>query len=361
MAPDLQETRARMQTERGPEGDPASRRADMSGQVNMGGHVKKQGGASKISSDRRDLLPGRRWPRARRARDGAGNPFRMSYAHLMTALMALLLAALAVELHETQKQRAIANGQRDQAVRVQKALEQERFRLEALVAQAGRREKEREDRREQRNIQIERLLDGIDDAVRRQKGVRFDRTRRVIGFGSGALFRRGRYDLTVEQVNALRRVAPALVAIKRTRPGRRWLKQIVAEGFADRTGSYLYNLNLSLQRSQQVLCALLADSWTQPAGAGARPPAAPPSVAAGWRPVVLGRAPAPLLPISAEDSALIKRLFLVGGHSPSSAKAGLNEGGRIELRIEFYHLDEAVEEGGAPTLKTGRCAVGGHG
>ena len=49
-----------------------------------------------------------------------------------------------------------------------------------------------------------------------------------------------------------------MLAIAKDRLGQRWLKQIVVEGFASPEGDYLYNLNLSLRRSQRVLCALLA-------------------------------------------------------------------------------------------------------
>jgi hypothetical protein len=39
--------------------------------------------------------------------------------------------------------------------------------------------------------------------------------------------------------------------------GKKWFKQIVIEGFTDTDGSYLYNLHLSLQRSEWVMCSLL--------------------------------------------------------------------------------------------------------
>ena len=92
--------------------------------------------------------------------------------------------------------------------------------------------------------------------------------------------------------------------------GRRWLKRIVVEGFTDRRGSYLYNLNLSLQRSQRVLCALMA----------------PPTSGE----TAMGR----------NELEEIRRLFLVGGYSSNSAKDSLDASRRIELRLEFFGVDE---------------------
>lgn len=40
--------------------------------------------------------------------------------------------------------------------------------------------------------------------------------------------------------------------------GKSILKRIVVERYTDKMGSYLSNLNLSLQRSQRVLCAMLS-------------------------------------------------------------------------------------------------------
>ena len=52
---------------------------------------------------------------------------------------------------------------------------------------------------------------------------------------------------------------PKILTIANDDLGKKWLKQIVVEGFTDQQGTYLFNLNLSLQRSQRVLCALLAE------------------------------------------------------------------------------------------------------
>jgi outer membrane protein OmpA-like peptidoglycan-associated protein len=345
-------------------------------------------------------IPVKRWETRRRdLRDDAEKPFWISFSDLMTALMVLFLVALSAQLHELSKQRVAADRQRDQAITVQRELELERGNLEVLVAEIGRRETERDSRRELRTAQVDTVLDEIEKVARAQEGVAFDRVRGVIDFGGRALFRHGSHELSVEQANTIRHLVRALLPIKRSEVGERWLKQIVAEGFADQTGAYLYNLNLSLQRSQRVLCVLLAENGGQIGGiTGATP--APPAGGNGWAPVPAGtptllggrrrgrgrghRAPAPTVPaqpqpqpqfqlqpqvqvqsqsllssINAEDQALIKRLFLVGGYSSNSAKSSLDESRRIQLRIEFYQLDEKVERKETPLLDTGRCALPG--
>ncbi len=86
-----------------------------------------------------------------------------------------------------------------------------------------------------------------------------DKERNVIDFGDRARFDTASHQLNPEQAKLLRAFVPEVLVIAQDDLGKRWLKRIVAEGFADQRGTYLYNLNLSLQRSQRwVLCVLLA-------------------------------------------------------------------------------------------------------
>ena len=106
------------------------------------------------------------------------------------------------------------------------------------------------------------------------------------------------------------------------------MKRIVAEGFADQRGTYLFNLNLSMQRSQRVLCALLA------------PPLPDESA------------------MSEEELEQIRELFLVGGYSFNSAKPSLEASRRIELRLEFFSVDEKRPATDVvPRGDFGRCAL----
>ena len=103
----------------------------------------------------------------------------------------------------------------------------------------------------------------------------------------------------------------------------------MVEGFADRRGTYLLNLNLSLQRSERVLCVLLS---------------APDSDERKMSP---------------EELEQIRELFLVGGYSFNSQKASLDESRRIELRLEFLSVGErraSTED--IPPGNFGVCALG---
>src|SRR5208337_2218794 len=109
------------------------------------------------------------------------------------------------------------------------------------------------------------------------------------------------------QARLLRAFVPEVLAIARKELGRKWLKQVVVEGFASPEGDYLYNLNLSLQRSQRVLCVLLEPPYTDE------------SV------------------MSPAELKQIRDLFLVGGYSFNAAKfnaitASYDASRRVELR-----------------------------
>jgi hypothetical protein len=88
------------------------------------------------------------------------------------------------------------------------------------------------------------------------------------------------------------------------------LKQVVVEGFASESGTYLHNLNLSLERSQSVLCALF------------------------------GLASPGETALSHAQLQQIRDLFVVGGYSFNNARRTKAESQRVELRLELYALDE---------------------
>jgi outer membrane protein OmpA-like peptidoglycan-associated protein len=218
---------------------------------------------------------GTRISMAGRSREEGEKPFWISFADLMTALMVLFLLVMSVALLAVTRT----------------ITEQER--LESQRQQA-----------------IEQLLGRIQKAAERQPGVHVDRNRAVIDFGDRARFDTSSHTLRPDQERLLRAFVPEVLAIARDAAGRRWLKRIVVEGFTDRRGSYLYNLNLSLQRSQRVLCALMS-----PPGAGER---------------IMTRS----------ELEEIRRLFLVGGYSSNSARESLDASRRIELRLEFLGVEE---------------------
>lgn len=211
-------------------------------------------------------------PRPRHNRSEGEKPFWISFADLMTALMVLLLVALTVALL-------------------------------AITHEISASERQKAERQEA----IDRFLKEVAAATEDFPGVRI--RGQVIDFGDRARFDTNSHRLNDSQARLLREFVPKVLDLARRPEGERWLKRIVVEGFADQRGAYLYNLNLSLQRSERVLCALLA----APAGGNG---------------------------LGDQERRMVKELFLVSGSSFNALKASAEESRRIELRLEFRDLAE---------------------
>jgi len=230
------------------------------------------------------------------SRSTGESPFWISYADLMTALMMLFLVAMSVTL----------------------------LAVTTKVDQAAQD-------KAQRDRDIATLLRRIEAAASKHPGVKVDMDRNVIDFGDKAHFDKNSYSLKPEQAILLREFVPEVLAVARDQLGQKWLKQIVVEGFSSPEGDYLYNLNLSLQRSQRVLCVLLA------------------------KPFNYERA------MSADELEQIRDLFLVGGYSFNSAKASYEDSRRVELRLEFFAIGEQrASTAGVPRGNFGSCALGAN-
>ncbi|MGN6826425.1 OmpA/MotB family protein [Paucibacter sp. M5-1] len=226
----------------------------------------------------------------RGGRDEAEKPFWISFSDLMTALMVLFLVVMGV----------------------------------ALLA-VTKNVTEREKKEEQHRRDVQAILDRFETAAKNYEGVRVDRTRGVIDFGDRARFGLGRFNLAADQEAVLRQFVPEILTVANDDLGKRVLKRVVVEGYTDKTGSYLSNLNLSLQRSQRVLCAMFATAG--------------PSL------------------LNEEQKESVRSLFLVGGYSFNAAKATDDESRRVEMRIEFLALDEARAETPAQPGNFGTCAL----
>ncbi len=210
--------------------------------------------------------------------DEAEKPFWISFADLMTALMVMFLLVMSVAL-----------------LAVTKTVSEEQRAVEV------------------RRDAIDKLLDKVEEAAQNDPqfyGIHVNRDRQVIDFGDRARFDTSSHQLNKEQARLLRAFIPSVLEIANSDLGKDWLKRIVVEGFADKRGSYLFNLNLSMQRSQRVLCVLLAKPES---------------------------GETELSPEQHED---IRQLFLVGGYSSNSQKDTLEESRRIELRLEFRGVKE---------------------
>ncbi|SKC69618.1 OmpA family protein [Paraburkholderia hospita] len=226
----------------------------------------------------------------------AEKPFWISYADLMTALMVLFLVTMSVTLLAVTKQ----------------VSEAERVKAE-------------------RDRDISELLRRVQVAAQKYPGIKVDRDRNVIDFGDKAHFDKNSYGLKPEQQRLLRAFVPEVLRIARDPLGQKWLKQIVVEGFSSPEGDYLYNLNLSLQRSQRVLCVLLAKPYSDEQV------------------------------MSSDELEQIRDLFLVGGYSFNAAKASYEDSRRVELRLEFLGIGEhRPSTADVPRGNFGACALGAN-
>lgn len=222
----------------------------------------------------------------------AEKPFWISFSDMMTALMVLFLVVMGV----------------------------------ALLA-VTKNVTEREKKEEQHRKDIATILDRFEIAAQKHKedGINVDRVRQVIDFGDRARFGFGKSTLDQRQEAVLRRFVPEILAVAQDELGKRVLKRMVVEGYTDRTGTYLSNLNLSLQRSQRVLCTMFATQGTNL--------------------------------LAEEQKEQVRDLFMVGGYSSNAAKEKDEESRRVEMRLEFLGVDESRAKVPRQPGNFGDCAL----
>lgn len=212
--------------------------------------------------------------RGSKGKNEGEKPFWISYADLMTAMMTLFLAAMAVTMVAiTHKVRQV------QAKEVIRARE------------------------------IAQICNDIRGRFANDAVVHVDCTDNRIGFGEAGRFGHDDYHLPPEAGPALARLVPVVLDAADDPLGRKWLKQVVIEGFTDTDGSYLYNLHLSLERSEWVMCMLLDPGRNND------------------------------LSLSPEQLQRVRDLFLAGGVSFNGAKSTKEASRRVELKLQFYGAD----------------------
>jgi outer membrane protein OmpA-like peptidoglycan-associated protein len=217
------------------------------------------------------------------------SPFWISFADLMTALMALFLMVMAVTLISVTKDVSSA-----------------------------------EERKIQREKDIQELMATIREKSRPFPKVTVDESSYRIDLGEEVRFDSNRSDISAGGSRFLRGYVPVLLKVQASELGRKWIRRIVVEGFTDQDGTYLLNLALSLQRSRSVVCVMFD------------PP------------------PAGETPLSDAEKHQIERIFLVGGYSFNSMKASKEASRRVELKVDFWALDETRE----PTPAIDNRAIG---
>jgi outer membrane protein OmpA-like peptidoglycan-associated protein len=239
--------------------------------------------------------------------EGDDKAFWISFADLMTALMVLFLVVMAVALL------TITRAQTSPSPPVPKTAPPT---PKTEVAKPATPEIE----------EIKKLLQQVAAAVDAAPGVRLDARRHVIDFGDRARFETGSHRLDSASAKLLREFVPQLLAITQTELGQRWVRRVVVEGFADPRGSYLYNLNLSLQRAERVICTLLDSAGEGPT-------------------------------LNDAQRMQVKGIFAVGGFSFNDQRPSLDASRRIEMRIEFGPPPATAPA--RPTDDTGSCRLGG--
>lgn len=204
----------------------------------------------------------------------AEKPFWISYADLMTALMTLFLVVMVASLISVTK-------------RIASETEEEKNRKKDIETICS-------------TLKIKTQL--------LNRGIVVDCRDNRVNFGEAGLFDKDGYKLRPNGVQALGEVVPLILEVANGEEGKKWFKQVLIEGFTDTDGSYLYNLHLSLLRSEWVMCTLLDHRS------------------------VIGLSPS--------QQSNVNTLFLAGGVSFNNAKESKDESRRVELKLQFYGLKE---------------------
>lgn len=229
-------------------------------------------------------------PNSRSNQEGE-RPFWISYSDLMTALMILFLVVMVTSLSQISSQASQAKEKSDTKSVNNKAV---------LNTDAIKREEE---------------IRGVCKELAAQTlsanpSISVDCSLNRISFGEFGQYKTNGYILSEQGQQALFDLLPVILETASSDAGKKWLKQIVIEGFTDTDGSYLYNLNLSLRRSEWVMCAILGQAGVQK------------------------------INLSPAQRKQVKQLFLAGGVSFNKIRDSKEASRRVELRLQFYGLGE---------------------
>jgi outer membrane protein OmpA-like peptidoglycan-associated protein len=222
-------------------------------------------------------------PLPRKSEEGE-RPFWISYADLMTALMVLFLVVMVASIV------SLTRVIHDQA--------------------AGEKKRSRDIAELCRKLQLK--------AESADARIKVDCNDNRINFGEAGRFGHDDFRLGNEGRQALNKVVPLILDAAESDEGKAWFKQVLIEGFTDTNGSYLYNLHLSLQRSEYVMCTLLDARASSQIG------------------------------LSDVQKVQVRNLFLAGGVSFNNAKESKEASRRVELRMQFYGLKDKKDESAQP-------------
>jgi outer membrane protein OmpA-like peptidoglycan-associated protein len=234
-----------------------------------------------------------------RQTDDGEKPFWISYADLMTALMILFLVVMLSALTAISKQVNSMESQKNETIHPDSTS----TRIEPELVKTSKRVQEIAEVCQQlaSRIQASGVGGTIDCKLNR------------LNFGEAGRFETDQYRMGDDGIEALRKIIPLILQTANSDLGKKWLKQVVVEGYTDTDGSYLYNLNLSMRRSEWVMCTLLRNDNAAQLG------------------------------LTSEQRQQIKRLFLAGGVSFNDTRDSKNASRRVELRLQFYGIDSEKE------------------
>jgi len=230
-----------------------------------------------------------------RSQDEGERPFWISYADLMTALMILFLVVMVTSLSQITSKKVS-----EKMPEVVQIVEKPAPTPALLTPEAATREEE---------------IGGICEELASQTAavnpnILVDCSLNRITFGEVGQYKTNEYVLSEQGQQALFDLLPIVLETASSEIGEKWLKQVVIEGFTDTDGSYLYNLNLSLRRSEWLMCAILGHAGTQS------------------------------IFLDTAQRKQIKQLFLAGGVSFNKIRNSKDASRRVELRLQFYGLGE---------------------
>lgn len=144
-------------------------------------------------------------------KDEGERPFWISFSDLMTALMVVFLLVMSVALLAVTKD--VSEQQRREAERIKD--------IKELMSQ----------------------LD-VDAHAFPNVNVNQDYQNPYIDFGHLATFDLGKSQLKDSTKSVLRAYIMKLLSVANSEKGKKWIKQILVEGYTDNTGTYLNNLDL---------------------------------------------------------------------------------------------------------------------
>ena len=224
----------------------------------------------------------------KKAREDGEKPFWISFSDLMSSLMLLFLVSMSV----------------------------------ALLAVTNEPDKIAKEESE-RHQAIKEFLDEIDEILTAEefKGIILNET--TINFGQKIYFdNEGQNTLSIQQTQLLRQLTSRLLEkIRSTKAGKLWFKRAIVEGYASKSGTYLFNLNLSLERSERVICELLRE---------AKPDEKQ---------------------FTDDDRIQIATKFFVSGASFNDLRSGNDQlNRRVELKLEFKTRQDRINESPDPPI-----------